>query len=65
VKVFPDKGKLITNVQVMVKARQSGVGPYISSSPIYLDRHVCNLILLVPAEDRLECGDEKDETAKT
>ena len=61
VKVFPDKGKLIRNVQVMVKARQSGVGPYISSNPIYLDRHVCNLILLVPAEDRQECGDEGDD----
>ena len=50
-KVFPDTYGKVRNVQVMVKPKQSGVGPFVSSNPIYLVRHVCNLIVIVPVEE--------------
>ena len=50
--VFPDDDGKVRNVQVMIKPKQSGTGPYISTKPIYLSRHVNNLIVLVPADER-------------
>ena len=42
----------VRNVQIVVKPRQSGAGPYIATSPIFLNRHVSNIIVLVPANER-------------
>ena len=36
----------------MVKPRQCGSVQYVPTKPIYLDRHVSNLNLLLPAEER-------------
>ena len=46
-----DKDK-VRNVEVAVKAKQSGSGPYIATKPIILNRHVNNIIVLVPANER-------------
>ena len=50
-KVLPDEKGKVRNVEVMVKPKQSGVGPYVPANPIHLTRHVCNLIVIVPVED--------------
>ena len=44
-----DKGK-VRNVEIMVKPKQGGHGAYTPTPPVYLNRHVNNLILLVPVE---------------
>ena len=49
--VFPDDNGKVRNVEVMVKPKQSGVGPYVAAKPIKMVRHVCNLIVVVPVED--------------
>ena len=49
--VFPDDNGKVRNVEVMVKPKQSGVGPYVAAKPIRMIRHVCNLIVVVPVED--------------
>ena len=50
--VSPDGNGKVRNVEVMVKPRQSGVGPYLPTKPIKLTRHVCNLIVIVPADEK-------------
>ena len=40
------------NVQIVVKPKQSGSGPYITTKPIFINRHVSNIIVLVPANER-------------
>ena len=50
--VFPDERGKVRNVEVMVKPKQSGVGPYIVTKPIMLSRHVCNLMVIVPADEQ-------------
>ena len=52
VKVFPDSKGRVRNVAVVVKAKQGGSGSYVATPPIEIKRHVSNLILLVPAEER-------------
>ena len=51
-KAMRDERDKVRNVQVTVKPKQSGSGPYIVTKPIYLNRHVNNLILLVPVSER-------------
>ena len=48
----PDEHGKVRNVRVMVKPRQGGSAHYVPTKPIYLNRHVSNLILLLPAEER-------------
>ena len=36
----------------VVKPKQSGSGPYITTNSIFLNRHVSNIIVLVPANER-------------
>ena len=48
--VFPDANGKVRNVEVIVKPKPSGVGPYVAAKPIKLTRHVCNLIVVVPVE---------------
>ena len=54
VAVFPDVKKRVRNVEVVVKAKQGGSSSYISTAPIKIKRHVSNLVLLVPADERSE-----------
>ena len=50
--VSPDERGKVRNVSVMVKSKQGGSTEYVSTKPIYLNRHVSNLVLLIPAEER-------------
>ena len=63
--VFPDRRGKVRNVEVMVKPRQGGSVNYITTKPIYLNRHVCNLIVIVPADEvpnlgELDSGPQQD-----
>ena len=64
-KVFPDSSGKVRNVRVMVKSRQGGSANYVPTKAIYVDRHVNNLVLLVPADEQEQldddCGDIDDE----
>jgi hypothetical protein len=51
---FPDNSGIVRNVQVIVKAKQGGSKDYIPTKPIYVKRHVNNLVVLVPADERDE-----------
>ena len=50
--VYPDRSGKVRNVGVRLKPRQSGTADYVSTSSIVVKRHVSNLIVLVPAEER-------------
>ena len=55
--VYPDDHGRVRNVQVKVSSKQDSSIHYRPGAPNYLNRHVCNLILLVPAgscEKKLE-----------
>ena len=53
-KVFPDANGCVRNVQVKVKAIQGGSLKYVPTKPIHINRHVNNLLVLVPAGERQE-----------
>lgn len=36
----------------MIKPKQGGSAVYVPTKPIYLNRHVSNLVLLIPVEER-------------
>ena len=59
-KVFPDRRGKVRNVQVMVKPKQGGSSQYVPTKAIYLDRHVSNLMVIVPADDK-EHDEDKSE----
>ena len=61
--VYPDNHGRVRNVQVKVTSKQDSKLSYKPGTPNYLNRHVCNLILLVPAEDTCE-EKEKNENIK-
>ena len=50
--VFPDNDGKIRNVEVMVKPRQGGSVKYVVTKPIYLNRHVSNLVVIEGADDQ-------------
>ena len=52
--VFKDDNKKVRNVQVMVKPKQGGRCLYIPTKSIYLNRHVNNLMVIVPTDERDE-----------
>ena len=56
-KIFPDDNGCVRNVQVKVKAIQGGSVKYVPTKPIYINRHVSNLLVLVPAGERQELGE--------
>ena len=51
-KAMEDGRNKVRNIQIVVKPKQSGTGPYIATTPIFLNRHVSNIIVLVPANER-------------
>ena len=53
-KVYPDVHNRVRNVEVKVVSKQDSTLRYNPGSPNYLNRHVCNLILLVPVEESCE-----------
>ena len=50
--VSPDDSGKVRNVEVLVKPKQGGSKTYVPSKPFYLKRHVSNLVLLLPVEER-------------
>ena len=50
--VSPDDSSKVRNVEVLVKPKQGGSKNYVPTKPVYLKRHVSNLVLLLPDEDR-------------
>ena len=48
---YPDRNGRVRNVELMVKPRQGTSAEYVPTVPIYIRRHVNNLIVLVPSED--------------
>ena len=50
--VFPDSDGKVRNVMVMVKPRQGGSTKYVPTKPIYLTRHVSNLMVIESADDQ-------------
>ena len=61
---WPDEHGKVRNVRVMVKPRQGGSVQYVPTKPIYLNRHVSNLILLLPAEERDQSMQDSDANKK-
>ena len=61
--VSPDDRGRVRNVRVMVKPRLGGSPHYVPAKPIYLNRHVSNLVLLIPAEDRELSADDRSINA--
>ena len=57
-KVFPDDRGQVRNVAVMVKAKHGSSPTYVPTPPIEVKRHVSNLILMVPAEERAHYQDK-------
>ena len=55
--VYPDNHGRVRNVQVKVSGKQDCSLSYNPGAQNYLNRHVCNLILIVPAKDHCEEGD--------
>ena len=58
--VSPDDHGKVRNVSVMVKPNQGGSAVYVPTKPIYLNRHVSNLVVLIPVEDRESSDDRLD-----
>ena len=50
--VSPDDSGKVRNVEVLIKPRQGGTKKFVPTKPVYLKRHVSNLVLLLPAEER-------------
>ena len=51
---FPDEHGVVRNVEVKVVPRQDGSPVYKPTTANYLKRHVSNLVILVPKEDKEE-----------
>ena len=57
VETFPDDSGQVRNVQVILKAKQGGSKDYVPTKPIYVKRHVNNLVVLVPVDERDDLGE--------
>ena len=51
-KTFPDAKKKVRNVQLRMKPRQGGSKKYVPTIDVIVNRHVGDLIVLVPVEER-------------
>ena len=49
--VFPDKEGIVRNVCVMIKSKPDGSKNYQPLPPIYINRHVSKVLVLVPVDD--------------
>ena len=59
---YPDRLGRVRNVELLVKPRQ---GDYVGCAPLYLKRHVQNLILLVPCDENNEWEDNNELASTT
>ena len=62
---YPDRLGRVRNVELLVKPRQGASGDYVGCAPLYLKRHVQNLILLVPCDENNECEDNNELASTT
>ena len=51
-KTFPDNKNKVRNVQLRMKPRQGGSKSYVGSVDVIVKRHVGDLIVLLPVEER-------------
>ena len=61
---YPDRNNRVRNVELLVKPKQGGSPDYVPTPPIYVKRHVSNVVLLVPATEDNGVTQE-DETLPT
>ena len=54
---YPDCHGRVRNVELMVKPRQGGNGPYISTRPVYVKRHVKNVVVIEPVDQESSGSD--------
>ena len=48
---YPDQNGRVRNVELMVKPKQGGAGEYVSTAPIFVKRHVKNVVVIEPARN--------------
>ena len=48
---YSDRNNQVRNVELLVKPRQGGNREYVSTAPVYVKRHVNNIVLLVPSNE--------------
>ena len=46
---YPDQHGKVRNVELMVKPKQGGAGDYVPTAPVFIKRHVKNVVVLEPA----------------
>ena len=51
-KTFPDNKNKVRNVQLRLKPRQGGSKKYVATKDVIVKRHVGDLIVLLPVEER-------------
>ena len=60
---YKDRFNKVRNVELALKPRQGGIGSYISTPSINVRRHVSNIVVLIPAEERPELQVSENPTA--
>ena len=51
---YKDRLGKVRNVELLLKPKQGGVGSYVSTPSVTIRRHVNNIVVLVPVEERPE-----------
>ena len=54
---YPDRNNQVRNVELLVKPKQGGNAAYVPTAPVYVKRHVNNVVLLVPSDEAV-CNDQ-------
>ena len=62
---YPDRRGKVRNVELMIKPRQGGNGTYVSTPPVYIRRHVNNIVVLVPVEEQVSKPDVGEPASTT
>ena len=47
---YPDCHGRVRNVELLVKPRQGGNGPYVPTAPVYVKRHAKNVVVIEPVD---------------
>ena len=63
-KTFPDNKNKVRNVQLRMKPRQGSSKKYVASMDIIVKRHVGDLIVLLPVEEREDVDQSVTEERK-
>jgi len=55
---YPDCHGRVRNVELLVKPRQGGNGPYVPTAPVYVKRHAKNVVVIEPVENQNPAPDQ-------